>query len=55
MQILQEDIPWQIFTNESYEEDLLNSLENKYKSIYNKEERYWLMLEEYENKYYATK
>ena len=34
---------------------LLNALETRYKSVYNKSERYFLMLKEYENKMYVTK
>ena len=34
---------------------IMNSLENRYKAVYNKAERYFLMLEEYENKLYSTK
>ena len=34
---------------------LLNAIEKSYKSVHNKAERYWLMLETYENKLYCTK
>ena len=34
---------------------LMNSLETRYKAVYNKSERYFLMLKEYENKLYSTK
>ena len=34
---------------------IFNTLEKTYKSTYNKENRYWLMLEEYENKIYSSK
>ena len=32
-----------------------NNIENSYKSIYNRATRFWLMIENYENKLYATK
>ena len=34
---------------------LLSAIEKSYKSVHNKAERYWLMLETYENKLYCTK
>ena len=34
---------------------ILNAIERTYKSVKNKQERYWLMLESYENKLYCTK
>ena len=32
---------------------ILNSLENRFKSVYNKSERYYLILKELENKHYS--
>ena len=32
---------------------VLNSLETRFKSVYNKQERYFLILRELENKHYA--
>ena len=32
-----------------------NNIENSYKCIYNRATRFWLMIENYENKLYATK
>ena len=32
---------------------ILNSLENRFKSVYNKTERYFLILKELENKHYS--
>ena len=32
---------------------ILNSLETKFKNIFNKEERYYVMLKKYENKIYS--
>ena len=52
-----EDIPC-LFPSEQEGEHLhqiFNSIERSYKSVRNKEERYWLMLENYENKLYCTK
>ena len=34
---------------------ILNSLETRFKSVFNKSERYYLILKEFENKHYATK
>ena len=34
---------------------ILNSLETRFKSVFNKSERYFLILKEFENKHYATK
>ena len=34
---------------------ILNSLETRFKSVFNKSERYFLILKEFENKHYAKK
>ena len=36
-----------------HDHQILNSLENRFKSVYNKAERYFLILKEHENKHYS--